>query len=250
MKSEKPANKSSDIFAHTIQIVAPVFALLIGSIVLIGWYSGNKTLIQILPELVAMQYNTALGFVLCGAGMLFCFLRRELVLFCGIALFLLGSLTFSQYIFGYNLGLDELFMKSYVLVKISHPGRMAPNTAICFLFAGIALILRKETRQMEARSLTIALLGSVITALATVALMGYLTGVPTDFGWGQFSLMAFHTAIGFIFVGIGLIALVISEYKDDLNNNLYWLPLMIFVAGITCTLELVASPECPGTKQY
>ena len=38
--------------------------------VIIGWYTGSRTLIQVLPQFVPMQYNTALGFVFSGAALL------------------------------------------------------------------------------------------------------------------------------------------------------------------------------------
>ena len=43
---------------------------LLGIVVIFGWYTGNTTLIQVLPAFVAMQFNTALGFVACGASLL------------------------------------------------------------------------------------------------------------------------------------------------------------------------------------
>jgi hypothetical protein len=42
--------------------------LLLGIVVVFGWHAGNRTLVQILPQFVPMRYNTALGFVFCGAG--------------------------------------------------------------------------------------------------------------------------------------------------------------------------------------
>ena len=43
---------------------------LLGVVVIFGWYTGNVTLIQVLPAFVAMQFNTALGFVASGAALL------------------------------------------------------------------------------------------------------------------------------------------------------------------------------------
>ncbi|MDR3404754.1 MAG: hypothetical protein P4L99_19780 [Chthoniobacter sp.] len=46
---------------------AAVIAL--GLVVLIGWYAHYAPLVQIVPGLAAMQYNTALCFVLCGLAL-------------------------------------------------------------------------------------------------------------------------------------------------------------------------------------
>jgi hypothetical protein len=46
------------------------FALAVGVIAIIGWYAHSSLLRQAFPSLPAMKYNTALGFVLCGAALL------------------------------------------------------------------------------------------------------------------------------------------------------------------------------------
>ena len=52
-------------------IGAGVLTTLLGLVVIVGWQTNNVTLVQVLPTFVPMQYNTALGFVLCGLGLLF-----------------------------------------------------------------------------------------------------------------------------------------------------------------------------------
>jgi len=88
---------------------------------------------------VPMQYNTALGFVFCGAALLGLALGRPRVgvAAAGIAA-VIGSLTLVEYIGQVDLGIDELFMEHEVTVKTSNPGRMAPNTALCFVLIGLA----------------------------------------------------------------------------------------------------------------
>jgi len=79
-------------------ITTGAFTVALGVVVLVGWYTGNKVLIQVLPMFVPMQYNTALGFVLCGSGMLLgIFNNRHITYSMGILVILLGSLTFLEY---------------------------------------------------------------------------------------------------------------------------------------------------------
>ena len=59
---------SKGIFTQPLQIIASLAAgltMLLGLVVIYGWYTGHETLVQVLPEFVPMQYNTALGFVFC-----------------------------------------------------------------------------------------------------------------------------------------------------------------------------------------
>ena len=128
------------IYLLITAISAGVFSIVLGLIVLVGWYTGNKTLIQILPVFVPMQYNTALGFTLCGTGVLLgIYNNRYITLAIGIIIICLGGLTLLEYISGLNIGIDELFMKHDITVMTSQPGRMAPNTATCFILVGSIL---------------------------------------------------------------------------------------------------------------
>ena len=66
--------------------------------------------------------------------------------------FLIGTLTLIEYVSGINLGIDQLFMEHYIGVKTSHPGRMAPNTALCFSLTGLLLWIG-AARQRSSRRL-------------------------------------------------------------------------------------------------
>ena len=44
--------------------------IFIGLMVVLGWYEHWMSVIRPLPTLAPMQFNTAFGFTLCGAGLL------------------------------------------------------------------------------------------------------------------------------------------------------------------------------------
>jgi hypothetical protein len=54
---------------HIAVIIAAGISTALGGLVLIGWYTHSVPLIQVLPVFVPMQFNTALGFLLCGIGL-------------------------------------------------------------------------------------------------------------------------------------------------------------------------------------
>ena len=117
----------------SLVILTGTFSTLLGAAVLLGWYTHNISLIQIRPEFVPMQYNTALGFFLCGFALFFLFLDRERTAgVFGLAIMLIGGLTLIEYVWTVDLSIDQIFMHHYITTKTSHPGRMAPNTALCF----------------------------------------------------------------------------------------------------------------------
>ena len=127
-------------FLFVISPICGVTSLTLGVLVLFGWYTHALTLIQVHSSFVPMHYNTALGFFFCGAGLIASNFHKSIATkFSGIFLFSLGGLTLTQYIFGLNFGIDQALMEYYVDLGSFNPGRMAPNTALCFLLVGVSL---------------------------------------------------------------------------------------------------------------
>ena len=77
-----------------VVIAAGGISATLGLVVLVGWYTHNVTLVQVMPIFVPMQYNTALGFLLCGVGLLSVGYRRpRLAIACGGLAGAVGLLT-------------------------------------------------------------------------------------------------------------------------------------------------------------
>lgn len=192
-------------------------SIAVGLLVMAGWHLHSTALIQLLPMFVPMQYNTALGFLLCGIG-IFSAARgkRRLAVAMGAVVGALGILTLGQYIFGLNLGIDQLLMTHYVLVETSHPGRMAPNTALTFVLVAAALLILVAVPPFKGRPLLVGSLSALILTLGGVAFIGYLTGASTAYGWGQLTNMAVHTAAGFMVLGTGIL---MAAYQEGLRGR-------------------------------
>lgn len=216
-----------------------VSVIVLGTIVIIGWHSKNTSLIQILPQFVPMQYNTALVFILCGAGLLLCLggnYRLTRIIASVIAL--AGVLTLFEYFFQADFGIDQLFMQHYITVGAFSPGRMSPNTAICFVLAASILLLASNTSVHRQSSLVVGVLGSAILGLSTIALLGYVFEIQPEYAWGRATRMALHTAIGLMVLGAGLLANELSTAKDW---NRHWWPASVSIAFITIAVMLTAA---------
>lgn len=195
----------------------------LGVVVLVGWALEIKALTSVLPSLVTMKANTALGFTLCGVA-----LRsltsgqadtraRHVARGCAGVVATLGLLTLTQYLFGWSLGIDELLFKDTSAdIKTSSPGRMGSNTALNFSLIGSALLLHGRIRWIRAAQV-LSLTAAVVTL---VALAGYVYGAERLSGLGSHTRMAVHTAVGFLVLctGVvmahpdqGLVAIVTSE---------------------------------------
>lgn len=230
-----------EYFQKAIVRIAASFSLLLGFVVLFGWYTHSVTLIQVFPAFVPMQYNTALGFLLSGLGMLaLAYGRPQLVLALGGLVTIIGSLTLIEYIFGFDLRIDQLLMEHYIETKTSHVGRMAPNTALCFTLTGIALLVFHDVNRFKWCTFIAGVLGSLVLGLGIIAFSGYLTSLESAYGWGSLTRMAVHTAIGFMVLGIGLFTFAWHKEQEQEQEQVfpYWLPVPIAIVVLTFSLSL------------
>ena len=235
-KSMKPPPPSIRLLVASKVLTLGV--ALISLLVIIGWFLSIQVLIQIHPGFAPMQFNTALCFLL-SAGALcgLTFARHRIHIAGSIAATGLAGLTLLEYLLQVNIGIDEMFIKAYTQVKTSHPGRMAPNTAVCFITINLALtlLLRKpfvpRTTVIAATVLTLFTL-----ALAVVALFGYLSNIESGYGWAQYTRMAVHTAVGFCLLSSALLLSIRYHWQAGLEQN--YLPLALAIVFSTMSIAL------------
>ena len=140
-----------------------VLAAVTGGLVLVGWAFDIDALKSILPVWVAMKPNTAIAFILTGIAVLpFSLppatLFTRLARLCGLLAGLIGLLTLCEYASGWNPGFDQwLFPEPASAVGTSHPGRMAPEAALCFALLAAALWITSSAPRMNSmKSVTIS----------------------------------------------------------------------------------------------
>src|SRR5215212_2617994 len=106
-----PTNPASA--AALIAAASGASVAVLGGLVVAGWLTVAVALIQVLPGLPPMQYNTALGFMICGAALLSAALdlRRPAALLGGLAA-LMGLATVSEYVLQSDLGIDDLLVET------------------------------------------------------------------------------------------------------------------------------------------
>ena len=115
---------------------------------------------------------------------------------------LLGLLTLSEFVFGWDLGIDQLLAREAPGASMtSSPGRMAPNAALNFLFLGGAL-LALEVRRGE---WIVSILALAAAAVAMLALMGYAYGEDSLTGFVSYTHIAIHTAVAFVVLTVGVL---------------------------------------------
>ncbi len=211
--------------------------VLLALTVMVGWHAGSVTLVQINPEFAPMQYNTALGFLLSGSGLTaLCFGRARYAALAGGAAAVLGAATLAQYLGRFDLGIDQVFVHSAITTRVAHAGRMAPNTAVCFLLFGAALVVVAGAPRRESRVMVGGALSAIVLAGGLVPLAGYGLGLDSAHGWGRLAGMAVHTAAGFCLLGSALIAFAIERHHAGPEARYTLGALLVGVGGISVSL--------------
>ncbi|TAF05081.1 MAG: response regulator [Nostocales cyanobacterium] len=216
-----------------VVVVSSGIAILIGSLVLIGWYFDIDILKHGFPGSPAtMKANTALCFLLSGLSLWLSQIiavqrsslgetegevnninsprRRVFYLwlsrFFAVTVTGIGLLTIIQYLLGWNFGIDELLFRDLpIVVTTSHPGRMGFNTAFSFFLIGVALYLIIQPKKQHIY--WYAQIFTLIAALISLqSLMNYAYKVKVLYGIAVLTTsMALHTALIFMVLSIGIL---------------------------------------------
>ena len=107
---------------------AGAVVILLGGLVLVGWVLDITALKSVLPGLVTIKVNTAVAFVLAGMSLWMLWTghpdqrMRRIARACAFVVPLIGSLTLSEHLLGWDLGIDQLLIKEPL-------GAWAPPTA-------------------------------------------------------------------------------------------------------------------------
>ncbi|MBD2384970.1 PAS domain S-box protein [Cylindrospermum sp. FACHB-282] len=250
----------------SVVAVTSMIAILVGSLVLVGWCFDIVIIKSGFPGSSAtMKADTAICLLVSGISLWLLqrgvkqirdsphpsagnspvthvsYLRLSRV--CAIAVVIISGLTVIQYSFGWNFGIDEmLFRDSPIVVTTTHPGRMGLNTAINFMLISVALYLlgRRKSRRSYWYAQFLALTAALISLQA---LIGYAYTVKGSYGIQFYTTsMALHTVLSFLVLCIGILWLhpdqalmrvVMSDTYGGLLARRLLLPAIVvpFVTG-------------------
>jgi signal transduction histidine kinase len=196
-------NQSTSSFMSLL-LAGLAFAL--GLIVLLGWVTAEPDLIRLSPDLTPMAFSTALGLVLSGTALWLLHFRQTwaTAVTAGCA-FLLGLVVLAQYLLDLHLDVEAWLMPGDL--PVSEPAfsiRMAQSTAVVLILCGAALQFGAFGLRSAYPAAIAVWLGLIVSAIALVAVSGYLLRIETAYSWGQLNRMAPHTATGFLLVGASI----------------------------------------------
>ncbi|MEM5474296.1 PAS domain-containing sensor histidine kinase [Hoeflea sp. AS60] len=210
----------------------------IGMIVIAIWLLRLEQIAESFPIVLAMQFNTALCLVLLGTAFIAAAYGYTRVVYTlTIATALMAVVSLYQYVSGINVGIDTLFNTPFVTVGASSPGRMAPNSAICFLLAAIGISIPRIHFASQAR----LALGFVVAGIAAIALLGYGVRLDRAHDWFGPARMSPHTGFGFLVIGSGLIYLGVERSGNHVRLVASAIAVVAYLAVLLLThLEFLA----------
>lgn len=227
---------------HRLYLIPALAGVLmaLAAMVMLGWVLRVPGLVTLFPGATAMVFSNAACFLLLGLSLLLTAVRRAwckpVQSFIGILVALTGGLVIMQYIYDLSLPLDLPALHTWLN---DNPGRMAPNTALAHLLAGVTVLL--ATNAGPGMRALPALIGAfAVFLLGLIGLLGYRLRPELLYGWHVETRMALHTGAAFIVAGYGFFIATyraqniadLFRRREDLRMGLLGGALMI-VIGLT-----------------
>jgi two-component sensor histidine kinase len=234
--------------SRIVCIMTGTIAVVVGLVVLIGWWADVTVLRSIWPGFATMKPNTASLFLLTGLSLWMAsshvarFSRSRLIgLVTSATVTAVALLTLSQYVLSVDFGIDQLLFRIEPTESSPHPGRMAIATATVFALVGFGLLLHHAgvVGTLLHIPAVLALLISMLCCLSFIYNPESLRTV------GPFSSVAIHTAVTMLVVSIGLVAApptgIVSLLCSDRLGGVIArriLPVAILIPAVTGWLRL------------
>lgn len=193
-------------FSAFLARCASALVILLGLLVMIGWWVNSALLTSTIPGLPVMKFNAALCFVLIGVALVlenfsaasryqrFAMRAGQVV---AIAVIAISGSTLAENLFHLDFGIDQYFVRE--ASGDIHPGRMVLLTALAFLFLGISVALKGAQLLAGHRASQV---GAIAANL--LGFWGVLDIVLDPFR--SYTGIAAHTAFGLWLFSFGVLA--------------------------------------------
>ena len=204
-------NDRPDGYKSIVSDVCAALTMLVGVLVMTGWLAGIPFLKSVLPGFITMKFNTAVcltlsGLVLTVANRFRSRSSEAFTTICSSIVLAIVLLTLAEYLLDIKVRLDELFVSDPDgYTGRFPPGRLAPITAVNFVFFLTALLVQKfrsEKAVFIAQGFAVVVLFSAFQSL-----LGNAVGLNNFFGVAFYTQMALHTSLSFALLAIGFLAL-------------------------------------------
>jgi len=228
-----------------------LFIICNGVSVCIGWWLQIPILVQLFPD-APTHFNTALIFILLGVGELGLALRRrDVVMAMAVVVTCFASAELVEYAFGVNLGIDTLFAVPFVGLDAPFPGRMSGNTVASFLLVCAAQVLMsKPDRDAGAATTAAVILKSLAGGIAFLAMLGYVVGLKSAYGWTDAVGMSIRSCAGFLLIFIARIAALWQRDIVDKPSLPSWFLPFLTISVVAISVGLIWIFSSPVARPF
>ena len=180
--------------------------LLNSVIVMFGWFSANKAIIQIHPSLAPMQFNSALSLFLVSLAIFFLNKKNEKVAIkISILALIIPVITLCEYLFNLDLAIDNFFFEGPIIEKnVDHLNRMSFITTISFILVGLSLVFIQSGNFFK-------ILPTLSLYLALISFFNYIFNIEGSVLSNLISGMALHTSLSFIIISISTLLIYLKK---------------------------------------
>lgn len=230
-----PSNARARKLSHSILMLAGSLSAVLGLLIIIDIHAGTR-LVRFAHEGVPLHYNTALGLFALGMGLLGYLTEHFILSFViGSTMNVFGFFSIVQIFLANELGFQKVLVKSGN-IQVSLGAMLSPNTAVCFLLAGLALAMIRRPQKWCATAIGIA--AGLVSSVSSVALLGYLTNLSAGYTWGHYTPIPPVAAFAFFTIGVGLYAIAVNEELVHGEPSVRWLPMQVGAGLVLATLVL------------
>ncbi len=213
------------------------FVCILGVTSLLVWYLQGHSFGKWMNPFVTLNDGASLGFIICGLGLLSSALRNwRLAIFLGFLIIILNLLAIIRFFFILSPETNNIL--GLLTTGTIQMRPISPNVSLPFLFVGIAIVCIRNVMSQDENSVFLGILGSLIIALGLINFFGANNDILTVYGWAHLSYNAITTAIGFICLGIGVIACAWHKTSGSESGAIRLLPIFIVTIVIIVTLLL------------
>src|SRR5690606_11164216 len=169
-----------------------------------GWHTGVELLVRFRRDWTPQYPISSLLFVLCGISMVCRILAwNRAGLLSAAAVFAFTAVSAVDNVAGGDFGAEGILLAVRNSFSSVFPGSLAPSSTLCFLMASAALGLTNLPR-LRRTAYPVGLLGSIVSALGGIAMLGYIFDVDAAFTWGAVSRMAASSSLAFCLLGFSI----------------------------------------------
>ncbi len=184
-------------------LIAGGICFLIGAVSLGLWAFAPDRLGTDMPFLFSMTANAAAGILVLGlcACLILKGRRRAAIPLLAVVL-AFGMSAMVQHLVGVDLGIDRMLVSRTFAGLPDVSGRIAPNTALCFIFVTLMLLVRAVRGHSDWFQ---TVLGFASFNISAAAFIGYLISLNSAHDWMVGTRMALPTAFSFVSLSLAFV---------------------------------------------